>query len=103
MLEPVSLTPKAAEEVQHIMNGKKIPEGYALRIAVKGGGGCGGAQYILGFDKPKDGDLSYKHSNIPILVEKKQAMYLLGLQVDFYEGNDARGFMFTKPEAEVRS
>lgn len=103
MLEPVTLTDKAAVEVRHIMENKNIPENYALRIGVKGGGGCGGVQYVLGFDKPHDQDLRYQQRGIPMVVEKKHTMYLLGLQVDFYEGNEARGFMFTKPEEEVQS
>jgi iron-sulfur cluster assembly protein len=103
MLEPVTLTQKAAVEVRSIMKNKNIPEDYALRIGVKGGGGCGGVQYVLGFDKPKPEDLQYHQQEIPMVVEKKHTMYLLGLQVDFYEGNEARGFMFTKPEEEVES
>jgi iron-sulfur cluster assembly protein len=31
-------------------------------------------------------------------VEKRHTMYLVGLEVDFYEGADARGFTFVKPE-----
>ena len=55
--------------------------------------------FMLGFDKSKEGDLSYKQDDIPIYVEKRQMMYLVGLQVDFYEGSDARGFTFINPNA----
>lgn len=103
MLEPVSLSEKAVEEVKNIMSRKQIPEGYALRIGMKGGGGCGGVQYVLGFDQPKEGDLHYQVQDIPVVVEKKQTMYLIGLVVDFYEGADARGFMFVKPEEQEAS
>lgn len=102
MLEPVNLSEKAVEEVKHIMSRKQIPEGYALRIGMKGGGGCGGVQYVLGFDQPKEGDLQYQVQDIPVVVEKKQTMYLIGLMVDFYEGSDARGFMFVKPEEQEK-
>ena len=97
ILEPVTLTAKAIEEVKHIMANKNIPEGYGLRIGVKGGAGCSGMGYMLGFDKPKDGDISYVVEDITIHVEKKQTMYLVGLEVDFYEGADARGFTFVNP------
>ncbi len=100
MLQPIELTPKALVEVKHIMANKNIPEGYGLRVGVKGGG-CGGVSYVLGFDKPKENDLQYEISGVPILVEKRHTMYLLGLQVDFYEGADARGFLFTNPSKEV--
>jgi iron-sulfur cluster assembly protein len=40
-IQPITLTARAAEEVQNIMRTKNIPEGYALRLGIKGGG-CGG-------------------------------------------------------------
>ncbi|WP_422006600.1 HesB/IscA family protein [Roseivirga pacifica] len=93
-LEPVSLTPAAISEVKEIMQNKSIPEGYGLRIGVKGGAGCAGLGYQLGFDKPKEGDITYTIEGIPIHVEKRQTMYLVGLEVDYYIGNDAQGFTF---------
>ena len=95
-MEPVTLSEKAAQEVKAIMANKNIPEGYGLRIGMKGGG-CGGMSFVLGFDKPKESDLAYEIEAIPVLVEKRHTMYLLGMQVDFYEGSDARGFMFINP------
>ena len=95
MLEPVTLTPKAIQEVKHIMAHKNIPEGYGLRIGVKGGGGCGGMGFMLGFDKPKEGDLSYEQEGITIHVEKRQTMYLVGQEVDFIESSEVRGFTFS--------
>lgn len=94
MIEPVKLSDKAIVEVKHIMANKNIPEGYGLRIGVKGGMGCSGMGFMLGFDKPKEGDITYHVADIPIHVEKKQTMYLVGLEVDFYEGSDKRGFTF---------
>ncbi len=93
-IKPVQLTEKAIEEVKNIMENKNIPDGYGLRIGVKGGMGCAGMGFLLGFDKPKEGDISYEVEDIPIHVEKRQTMYLVGLEVDFYEGSDARGFTF---------
>jgi len=95
-LEPVSLTEKAQEEVKNIMANKNIPEGYGLRIGIKGTGGCVGFTYMLGFDKKQDSDIEYKVGDIPVYVEKKHTMYLIDLTVDFYEGSDARGFTFIK-------
>ena len=97
-LEPVKLTEKAIIEVKNIMENKSIPEGYGLRIGVKGGMGCAGLGYMLGFDKPKEGDITYSINEIPVHVEKRQTMYLIGLEVDFYEGSDARGFTFNPPK-----
>ncbi|MGB3180514.1 MAG: iron-sulfur cluster assembly accessory protein [Cyclobacteriaceae bacterium] len=96
MFVPVSITSKAAVEVKNILEKKNIPTGYGLRIGVRGAG-CGGMSYVLGFDKKKDEDEHYTIEDIPVYVEKKHVMYLAGLVVDFYEGADARGFMFTNP------
>ncbi len=98
MIEPVTISEKAALEIKHLMENKNIPEGYGLRIGVKGGGGCGGMGFILGFDKPKDGDITYKEKGIEVHVEKRQTMYLIGLEVDFHDGADARGFTFVHPD-----
>lgn len=97
-IDPVSITPKAVSEIQEILNNKNIPSDYGLRIGISGGGGCGGMSFILGFDQKKEGDLEYMVEDITVYIEKKHTMYLLGMKVDFYEGADARGFTFIKPE-----
>ena len=97
-LTPVTITDKAAEEIKNIMDNKNIPEGYQLRIGIKGSGGCAGFEFMLGFDKKKDTDLEYNVAGVSVLVEKRHTMYLLDLEVDFHEGADARGFTFSKKE-----
>lgn len=94
-LKPIGLTTRAAEEVRKIMQTKNIPADYALRVGIRGGG-CGGVSLIIGFDKQKPNDLTYNEEGIDVLIDKKHTMYLLGKQVDFYEGADARGFMFVE-------
>ena len=32
-----------------------------------------------------------------VYVQKKETLFLVGKQVDFYEGADARGFVFVNP------
>jgi iron-sulfur cluster assembly protein len=96
MLIPINITVKAQEEIKNIINTKNIPKDYYLRVGVKGGG-CGGMSYLLGFDKAKEGDQQFEIDGISVLIEKKHYMFLMGMQVDFYEGNDARGFTFVNP------
>ena len=93
-LQPVKLSQRASEEVKKIMTTKNIPEGYGLRIGVRGGHGCGGAQLIIGFDKQKDGDLSYSINGIQIYVDKKHTMYVIGKEVDWIENEVETGFTF---------
>lgn len=97
-IDPVSITSKAVEEIKEILANKNIPSDYGLRIGISGGGGCGGMSFILGFDHKKEGDMEYVVDDITVYIEKKHTMYLLGMKVDFYEGADARGFTFIKPE-----
>lgn len=92
-IKPIGLTARAAEEVRKIMQTKNIPAEYGLRVGIRGGG-CGGVSLIIGFDKQKSTDLFFQDEGIEILIDKKHTMYLIGKQVDFYEGADARGFMF---------
>ncbi len=92
-IKPIGLTARAAEEVRKIMQTKNIPSEYGLRVGIRGGG-CGGVSLIIGFDKQKSTDLIYQDEGIEVIIDKKHTMYLIGKQVDFYEGADARGFMF---------
>jgi iron-sulfur cluster assembly protein len=98
-IQPVTISAKAAEEIRKIMDTKNIPADYGLRVGIKGGG-CGGASLIIGFDKKKDSDLAYTISDIPVYVDKKHTMYIIGKEVDFHEGEDARGFMFIDPQVK---
>ena len=97
-LHPVTLSSKAAAEVQKIMRTKNIPAGYGLRIGIRGGKGCGAAQFILGFDKKRDSDLVYTEEGVQVFLDKKHTLYVIGKQVDFHDGADARGFVFVDKE-----
>ncbi|EIM74310.1 iron-sulfur cluster assembly accessory protein [Nitritalea halalkaliphila LW7] len=101
MLNPISITPKALEEITHIIKNKNIPPTYALRIGVKGGG-CGGMAYMLGFDTEKEDDKVFVIEELTVLIEKRHMMFLMGMEVDFYEGTDARGFTFVNPDIPKR-
>jgi iron-sulfur cluster assembly protein len=101
MLIPINITEKAKIEIKNIINTKNIPKDYFLRVGVKGGG-CGGMSFLLGFDKPKEGDQEFEIDGILVLIEKKHYMFLMGMQIDFHEGNDARGFTFVNPELPKR-
>jgi iron-sulfur cluster assembly protein len=94
---PVSISNRAADEIKMMMNTKNVPPGYGLRIGVRGGG-CG-VQLMLGFDKAKDTDLVYTESGITVMMNKKHMLYLIGKQIEFYEGDDARGFHFVVASA----
>ena len=76
------------------MKTKNIPAGYGLRVGIRGGAGCGGHQFILGFDKPRETDLTYTLEGITVHVDKKHMMYVFGKEVDYHQGDDGVGFVF---------
>jgi iron-sulfur cluster assembly protein len=92
--QPIGITPKAANEIKKIMSSKGIPTGYGLRVGVRGGG-CG-VSMLIGFDKKKDSDVEFRIEDIPVYLDKKHTMYLIGKEVDFIETADARGFTFVE-------
>lgn len=95
-IQPVTISTRAVEEIRKIMETKNIPAGYGLRVGIKGGG-CGGAAPLIGFDKKKETDLDYTICGIPVYVDKRHTMFVIGKEVDFYDGENARGFLFTDP------
>lgn len=92
-IRPVSISNRACQEIHHIMKTKGIPPEYGLRLGIRGGG-CGGMSLIIGFDKKTATDLIYAIDGIPVYVDKKHTMYLIGKEVDFVDDSDARGFVF---------
>ena len=97
----IVLTENAANEVKRIMQDQKY-EDHLLRVGVTGGG-CSGFSYSLGFDKAENFDAAQdskqEFHGVPVVVDKKSALYLDGTTVDFYEGIDKRGFTFDNPNA----
>ena len=96
---PITITERALAEVKTIMKDKNVPEGYGLRIGVQGGG-CSGMSYLLGFDKAKEADETFDLEGVTLIMDKKHGMYVMGMEVDFQDGLNARGFTFNNPQAK---
>jgi iron-sulfur cluster assembly protein len=96
-IQPVTISARAATEIKKIMETKNIPAEYGLRVGIRGGG-CG-ATLIIGFDKKREMDFEYTVDGIPVYVDKRHTLYLIGKQVDFYESADSHGFMFVDPQS----
>jgi iron-sulfur cluster assembly protein len=93
-IQPVTISQRASEEIRKIMQTKNIPSDYGLRVGIKGGSGCGGVSLILGFDRRKETDSAYAVEGIPVYVDKRHTMYVIGKEIDFLENENTRGFMF---------
>lgn len=98
-IQPITLTPGAVKALRRIMAEENLPEGHGLRVGVEGGG-CSGFSYILGFDLPKENDDIFEIEGIQVYMQKSHAIYLLGMEIDWEEGLNNRGFSFNNPNAK---
>ena len=96
----LTLTEKAAGEIKRVNTEQKLPETSVLRIGVKAGG-CSGFEYMLGFETATDdlNDLVSDWHGVRVAVDGKSALYLDGMEIDFYDGLEKRGFVFNNPNA----
>jgi len=92
-ITPITITEKAQEEINKALSIKGIPDGYFLRIGLKGSA-CS-ATYIIGFDKKEENDEAYELHGIQLIINKHHLMYLLGVELDFDE--EGNGVTFIKP------
>lgn len=96
----ITVTEKAAGEIQRVIQEKQMPGTTVLRIGIAAGG-CSGFSYKLGFDEatdPTKDHVSSQHG-VAVAVDKKSALYLDGTTLDFYDGLERRGFTFDNPNA----
>lgn len=96
---PVSFTEGAIKELKNIYTNQELTENHGLRVGVEGGG-CSGMNYILGFDLKKEGDQEFEVEGIRVFLNKAHGLYLIGMEVDFQDGLNARGFTFSNPNAK---
>jgi iron-sulfur cluster assembly protein len=92
------LTERAARQVREIKKKESLDEELYLRVAVEGGG-CSGLSYKLGFDIKTDEDKVVESQGMEIVINPKHLMYLEGIEIDYPDGLDARGFTFDNPNA----
>lgn len=90
---PVRISDAAKREISSIIERKKIPSDYGLRLGIKGGG-CAGVQFVIGFDQMKMGDEQFSDHGFPVFIEKKHFLHLAGIRVDFVDNEQERGFVF---------
>lgn len=95
---PVNLTDGAVKQLSNIMTLNNIPDDHGLRIGVKGGG-CSGFTYILGFDVKQADDQEFMSNGVKVFMNKAHGIYLLGMEIDFVDGLNNRGFSFNNPNA----
>ena len=77
VINDIKITDKAAEQIKRIKEENDIPQDFALRIGVKGGG-CSGLTYHLGFDgENKVNDSIIEDKGVKLFVDGKSLFYLI--------------------------
>lgn len=97
---PVALTEGAIKEIKKLMQQNGFDPSQKLRIGVKGGG-CSGMSYVLGFDTPTEKDNRFEIGGISCIMNPSHEMYLYGIEIDWQEGLNNRGFTFKNPNAST--
>ena len=79
----IMLTEKAAQQVQKFLSEGDFAEGSFLRVGITGGG-CSGFNYSLNIadDFDEANDSRTEQHGVPVVVDKKSALYLEGTSVD---------------------
>ena len=98
--EGIQVTEAAVKEFQRLFDEKQLGEEYGLRVGIKGGG-CYGFSYLLGFDKKTEQDVQFDFSGLRVFMQKSHGMYLMGMEIDFYNDLSNRGFVFNNPNAST--
>jgi iron-sulfur cluster assembly protein len=99
----INLTPEAVRKLREILEKQEDPEGYNLRLGVKGGG-CSGFSYVLEFDRDVDPqyDRTFEIEGIRVVVDRKSMVFLAGMTLH-YTGDlhilGEGGFEFQNPNA----
>ena len=94
----VLLTESAINHTRTLLE-KEGKEGLGLRLGVQGGG-CSGLSYKLGFDMPSDTDHVNDFDGVKVYIDPKSALYLKGVELNFDDGLEGKGFTFRNPNAE---
>ncbi len=97
MAEIVTISESAKVKVLSEM---EVP-GDNLRLAVKGGG-CSGMSYELFSESPEDVqeiDTVISHEGFNVVIDQKSIIYLKGMELDYDDGLQGKGFVFKNPLA----
>lgn len=93
---PVTFTPSAIEELKKVVAADSNNK--YLRVGAKGGG-CSGLSYILEMDERKENDELFEVEGIRCVMDKNHELYLFGMEINWDNGLNNRGFTFTNPNA----
>ena len=94
----IAVTERAQREIRAIFDREHPGEGAALRLGVIGGG-CSGLSYEMRFDQPRATDRVLDFDGFAVVLDPKSSIYLKGITLDFQDGLQGKGFLFSNPNA----
>jgi len=94
----ITVTTNAVEKLGGIMAQKGMQTSHALRVFVKGGG-CGGMQYGMTFDTPREDDQVYEQAGLRVVVDPTSLSYMEGANIDYVDNLMGGGFHIDNPQA----
>jgi iron-sulfur cluster assembly accessory protein len=96
----MTLTERAAEEVQKFIAQEQVPvETAGLRVSVLPGG-CSGFKYSLNIEeRALEDDVVHAVNGVRVFVDGFSAQYLTGVTIDYVTSMQGSGFTFTNPNA----
>jgi iron-sulfur cluster assembly protein len=95
----ITITEKAQHQIKTIAQLENPSGENGLRLSVTGGG-CSGLSYKVEFSPKQDRDNVLDFSGIQVLIDPKSAIYLKGIELDFKDGLNGKGFSFDNPNAK---
>jgi iron-sulfur cluster assembly protein len=96
----ITLTKTAADKMQQALYNRN--KGIGMRIGVRTSG-CSGFAYMLEFaDQLFEGDLEIEEHGITLIINKKDLVYLQGMEIGYGKKGLNEGFEFTNPNERAR-
>ncbi len=103
---PITITQSAAERVKALLSSRGKPSvGIKVGVSTKG---CSGLSYTIEYadEIGKFDEVvvypSRDSEEFKVLIDPKAIMYLIGSEMDFFEGKMKSGFTFTNPNEKGR-
>jgi iron-sulfur cluster assembly protein len=94
----VILSERAQREVLNIFEREGMKSDKGLRLSVVGGG-CSGLSYEMDFSEIRPNDTLIEYEGFTVVLDPKSTIYLKGITLDFQDGLQGKGFVFSNPNA----
>jgi len=98
-MDPVTLTPAAAEHVRRML--ARRGRGIGLRLTTRRSG-CSGLAYVVDYaDALEEGEVQFESHGVQVVVPQDQLPLLQGTEIDFVRENLLnQGFEFHNPNVK---